>query len=101
MARIASDSIDVPTAGTRVQISTIDNPVLSITFKARKGNSGNAYVGDVTVAAASGFELDPGESITLDPSQVVHEATTVFLSVFYVDVASNGDDVDYIALLEV
>ena len=100
MSSIFADSIDVPSAGTRVQISTDPSPVLNITFKARKGNAGNVYLGNVTVSATVGFELAPGDSITLDPSQVVHRDTTVLLSDFYVDVATNGDDVDFIALLK-
>jgi len=100
MARPIADSIDIPTATTRVQISTAAEVVLSITFKARTGNAGNAYVGDSTVAAAVGLELAPGEAITLNPSQVVARDTSVLLSDFYVDAATNGDDVDYIALVK-
>lgn len=83
-----------------MQISTTAEVVLAIMFKARSGNSGNAYVGDVTVAAAVGMELIPGESVDLSPSLVVARDTTVLLSDFYVDVATSGDDVDYIALVK-
>ena len=101
MARPISDSVDVPNATTRVQISTLRERVLTITFRGRKGNSGNVYVGDNTVAAAAGFELTPGDSITMDPSQaqVNDSRVTILLSDFYVDAASNGDDVDYMSLV--
>tara|TARA_R110000751_G_scaffold287130_1_gene391756 strand:- start:471 stop:773 length:303 start_codon:yes stop_codon:yes gene_type:complete len=100
MARAISDSVDVPSATTRVQISTKKEQVMAITFKARAGNSGNVYVGGATVSAASGFELAPGNSISIDPSQVSARDTTVPLSDFYVDAASSGDDVDFFALVK-
>lgn len=87
---------DIPTAGTRVQISSLNERVKIIHFHARAGNAGNTYVGDVLVSAtASGIEFQPNESRTIDFGQ-----GTVLLSTFYVDAATNGDDVDGWALLE-
>tara|TARA_R100000306_G_C4358443_1_gene134008 strand:- start:818 stop:1120 length:303 start_codon:yes stop_codon:yes gene_type:complete len=100
MARVLADSVDVPTAGTRVQISATPEVVLVITFKARAGNSGKVYIGDSTVAAAVGFELAGGTEIMLNPSLVAARDTSVLLSDFYVDAATNGDDVDFIALVK-
>jgi len=103
MARIVSDSIDVPNATTRVQISTSPARVLSIIFKARSGNTGGVYVGDVSVAAAVGLELLPGEEISIPISDSVQETGkphTVPLSDFYVDAATNGNDVDFLAVTE-
>lgn len=103
MARIVSDSINVPTAGNRVQISSSSVRVLSITFTSKAANAGLVYVGDVTVAAAVGIELQPGDGISLDPSQALQalgKYHTVPLNDFYVDAATNGDDVDFIALVE-
>ncbi len=103
MARIVSNSINVGTAGTAVQISSTPERVLSIIFKARSGNTGNAYVGDVTVAAAVGLELLPGEEISIpvaENRQATNIPHTVLLSDFYVDVATNNDDVDFFALVE-
>jgi hypothetical protein len=100
MARPLADSIDVPSAGTRVQISTKKEQVLSIIFTARKGNSGNVFLGDATVSATVGFQLAPEDSITLNPSLALEHRTVVLLSDFWVDAATNGDDVDFIALVK-
>lgn len=103
MARIVADSVDIPTAGTRVQLKNSPARVLSILFKARAGNGGLIYIGDVTVAAAVGVELSAGEALTLPISDSVQEGGkthTVPLSDFYADTSNSGDDVDYIALVE-
>ena len=87
---------DIPTAGTRVQISALNERVKIIHFHARVGNTGNTYVGDVTVSSAvGGIEFQPNESRTIDFGQ-----GTVLLTTFYVDAATNGDDIDGWALLE-
>ena len=103
MARIVSDSVDIPTATTRVQLNTSTVPVLSIIFKAKPANSGLIFIGDVTVSATVGFELAAGESLTLPISDYVQAngaPHTIPLSDFYADTSNSGDDVDYIALVE-
>ncbi len=103
MARIVADSVDVPTATTRVQLKNSPAKVLSIIFKAKPANSGLIFIGDVTVAAAVGFELAAGESLTLPISDYVQSngsPHTIPLSDFYADTSNSGDDVDYIALVE-
>lgn len=54
-------------AGTRQHIQT-DTTIVADGFvvKALKSNTGIIYIGDVTVAAANGYELDPGEAVGVD-----------------------------------
>jgi hypothetical protein len=90
---------DVPTAGTAVQVdattSATVQKVKSILFHARAGNTGNIYVGDSSVSAtASSLELQPGQSV-----EISFGDGSVPLSTFYVDAATNGDDVDGVAVL--
>jgi len=100
MASIISDTVDVPTATTRVQISSSDHEVLIITFKAPALNKGTVYVGDSAVSATVGMPLEPGESFS-DPPYESHQNTnlpeTVPLSDYWIDAANNGDDVAYFA----
>ena len=103
MARIIADSIDIPTAGSSVVISTIAEKVMTITFNASSGNTGNIVIGDSTVAAAIGFALAPGDALTLDPSQGIQDTGiphTLILTDFKVDTATNGNDVEYVALVK-
>ena len=93
MARPKADSIEVANAGTRVRISTATDPVVAIVFRSRTGNSGKVYVGGSDVAAAVGFELAAGEQVEWP----IKEGQLPRLSDFWVDVATNGDDVDYAA----
>lgn len=86
---------DIPSAGTRVQISNTAQRVKSILFHAQADNTGNIYVGDSSVSAtASSMELQPGEAV-----RVKFGDGSVALSVFWVDAATSGDDVDGLAVL--
>ena len=96
MAIPLSGTTDVQTAGTRVQVNNTTRRILSITFRGRKGNAGNVYVGDSTVSSTAGFELDAGAAITFDFAAAQVSGR---MSDFYVDAATNGDDVDWAAIL--
>ena len=78
---------NVTTAGTRVQVTTED--YATSTIKAKATNSGNIYVGDVTVAAANGFILAAGEEVTI----LINSSRASI----YIDSAINGEGVSYIA----
>jgi|2_EtaG_2_1085320.scaffolds.fasta_scaffold61457_2 hypothetical protein len=88
---------DVPSAGTRVQISNTANRVLSIEFKAPAGNSGLVYVGESTVSASNGYELSATNTVTYN---FLEAGGSVPISTFYVDAATNGDDVCWKAILD-
>ena len=93
--RVIIGSTDIPTAGTRVQISNTADKVKSIAVRARPANTGNVFFGTVTVSSTVGWTLQPGESKTLD-----FGGGSVLFSVFYLDTATSGNDVDYSAILE-
>lgn len=94
MPGILTGTTDVPTAGTRVQISDTERRVSSIVFRGRKGNTGNVYVGGSAVSSSAGFELAPGEAISFP---FASDGFVVLISDLYVDAATDGDDVDWAA----
>ena len=90
------------TAGTEVALSShgsinAADKVLSVEFRARVGNAGNAYVGINGMTSTDGFEIQPGESVSISPRDF---SGSVRADSIYVDVASSNDDVDFLALLE-
>ena len=99
MALLFIGTTDIPTAGTRVQIDNTSRMVVSITFKARNGNTGNIYIGTISkVSSTNGFELRPNEAQTFTfPYRIL----SVPISDFWADTAAggNGNDVDYMAIL--
>ena len=90
-------TINVGTAGTRVQVSNTTQKVRWIKFSAKTGNSGITYVGISDVAAANGYELSANDSLELDFG--AHGGSEV-LNVFYVDAATNNDKVDVAMILD-
>lgn len=63
---IGSARVVVTTPGTRVGLAS--NPALSVTVRAATTNPGTVYLGGIGVTAANGFELAPGEAISMDVS---------------------------------
>jgi len=96
MAYPITGTTDVGTAGSREQIDNTPRRVLSITFRGRLGNTGKVYIGGSAVAANAGFELGPGEAISFNFSSAFVSGV---MNDFYVDAESNGDDVDWMAIL--
>ena len=84
-----ADQVDVPSAGTAVQLSATSVPIESVIIKALAGNSGMIYVGGSDVDSSNGFELDAGESMAFDFND---------LSEIWVDTSNSGDDVCYFAV---
>lgn len=58
------------TSGVRVPASTDHIAVTSLTIQADDDNTGNIYVGDVTVTAATGLELIGGNTCEITGDQV-------------------------------
>lgn len=83
---IGSLKATVATAGVRVQLGTHAG-IIGATVKARATNAGLIYVGGSTVSATSGFELAPGESVSLDVNNT---------NAIYIDAATGGDGVSYV-----
>ena len=88
-------TINVGTAGTRVQVSNTTQKVRWIKFSAKTGNSGITYVGISDVAAANGYELSANDSLEMD-----YRPGSEVLNVFYVDAATNNDKVDVAMILD-
>lgn len=96
MASIVTGATDVPTAGTAVQINDTPRRILSIIFKGRDSNAGKVYVGTSSVTASTGFELKANQTIEI---RFVDKRVSGRMSDFYVNAATNGDDVDWLAVI--
>jgi LysM repeat protein len=84
--------VTVTTAGTRVQVSGSDLYVYSVSVQAKKANTGKIYVGDSSVSSSRGYQLEPGEVITLNGFD--GKATEEFnVTDLYVDATVNGEGV--------
>jgi len=82
-------TVTVASAGTRVPLATSGHAVSAVSFKARAANAGSVFVGDDSVSSANGYELAPGDELTMSFRE------SVDLRRFYVDAASDNDSVDY------
>ena len=82
-------TVTVVSAGTRVALATSGNAVSAVSFKARADNGGKVFVGDDSVTSGDGYELAPGDELTISFRE------SVDLRRFYVDAANNDDRVDY------
>jgi hypothetical protein len=97
--RIDSDVVDIPSAGTAVQVLNTRDKIAWIKIKSLAANTGIIYVGDSAVSATNGYELDPGGGI--DGELVMDfRPDTIRASDIYVDAATSGNDVSWIAILE-
>lgn len=85
--------LDIPTAGTRVQLSATATPVSAVIIQAKATNSGLIFVGDSSVSATRGISLAAGKALSLTCEEMAAEGEEFFLSDIYVDAATNGDDV--------
>jgi hypothetical protein len=92
-----SGTTTVSTAGTEQQISNTTNKVRWIKVKALAANSGISYLGVADVSATNGYELSAGNEIELNFTE---SGGSVPFSVFYVDVASDGDKVCWVVMLD-
>ena len=79
----------VATAGTRVTLAA-STVVKSVTIKALITNTQKIYVGNATVASTNGYQLSPGDSISLD----IANLNTVNL-----DSDVSGEGVSYIGIV--
>ena len=78
----------VTAAGTAEALAGSQAITSGVHVKALLGNTDIVYVGDSGVSSANGLELNPGESVFVEVSNL--------LSVF-VDSAVNGEGVSYLA----
>ena len=84
---IANGVVNVAAVGVRVNLPNV--PCLSISIKAHPGNAGLIYLGDNAVAAANGYQLNPGDAVDL----AIDNANR-----FWVDAANANDKISYICV---
>ena len=95
--KLDAGSTDVPTAGTRRQISNTTDRVLWIQAKANPGNTGNVALGVSDVSMTNGWTLEKTDTVGL---KLDFRGESIAFSELYVDAATNGDDLDWVVLIE-
>lgn len=83
----------VTTAGTRVQVDTTSRPISALMLIAYSTNTGRIFYGGSDVASSTQKGLEPGESIVI---QSIEEEPFDIAGI-YLDSATNGDGVDFVA----
>ena len=84
---------NVTTAGTAERISSTDILVSSVTFRAKKGNSNDMYIGDSSVANTYP-DLDANQTVPFEAPIVNGNHTAINLKEIWVDADTNGEGVD-------
>jgi len=92
--------LNIPTAGTRVQVNATSRKCTTVIIQALTGNTGNVFLGDVTVASTLGLALAPGVHITIsaDSDLENEDKTFIDLADLYVDTATNNNKVNVLAI---
>ena len=93
--RFDAGTTDVPSAGTAVQLSNSVDRVVWIRVSARTGISGTLYFGRSDVSSSNGFELSANDYLEID----LRPGSEAFRA-FYADASTNGNDLDWVVLLE-
>ena len=92
--KLLTGTITVATAGERQRFAAEPKEAIyTIIFKARKGNSGNLYLGGPDVSSSAGMELEPGATLQLE----FRSGWEAALSDFYGDAGTSGDKLDCLA----
>ena len=92
--KVVHASKTVTTAGTRVQFSTSDLPVLSIYFEALDTNTGKIYIGTSTVSSSDYVaELDAKVGVSIEAGEMHGTLQEFILSDFWIDSSVNGEKV--------
>ncbi len=81
----------VTTAGTRVQLTTADTPVLSVTIQASTANTNGLWVGDSDVAVARGTRVAAGQAFTMSAETTGRHGEEFLLSDIWLDSDANGN----------
>jgi hypothetical protein len=85
--------ITIATSGVRVQFTASQIPTNTLVISASKSNTGNVYIGDITVSSTNGQELAPGESLEITARPSSKNNDDVILSDFYADTQTNGNTI--------
>ena len=98
MAFPLSGTTDIPTAGTSVRINNTPRRCLKIIFKPRTANTGNIFIGGSAVSSTAGYAMAPSDAaLTVDIGTL---GVSCLMSDFYLDTATGGNDVDWLAIVE-
>lgn len=101
--RFDAVTVNVPTAGTRVALTTAGlnsgDRILWARFKGRPNNTGTVYVGIVDVSATNGFSLENNDDVGLALDFRAYGGS-IPASDVYVDAATNNDKVEVALILE-
>mgnify|MGYP003679890953 CR=1 FL=1 len=86
----------VTTAGTALQLDSTSPKrlVTSVAITAKVGNTGNVFIGGSDVASSTNAGYEPGTAIRMS-----NKPRGLDLSDIYIDVAVNGEGVDFIATI--
>ena len=85
-------SVTVVSSGTALPVVSSGHAVFAVSFRARTSNAGAVYIGDESVASSDGYQLDPGDTLSLSFRE------SVDLRSFFVDSETDGDVVDFAAV---
>jgi len=95
---LVNSTATVSTAGTEVQLSNTNRKVRWIKVKALAANSGIAYLGIAgSITSALGYELSAGNEIEINFAEL---GGTIVFSTLWVDAATNGDKLAWVAVLD-
>jgi len=95
---LVNSTATVSTAGTEVQLSNTNRKVRWIKVKALAANSGKVYLGIAgSITASLGYELSAGNEIEINFAEL---GGTIVFSTLWVDAATNGDKLAWIAVLD-
>ena len=97
MAGIIHGRVTVASAGTAVRFTTLPTPIKYLLLDVPSANTGNAYVGDSTVASNNTPVITKGTTREFTFRHDVKEAPGD-LADFYVHFGHNGDVVNYLAI---
>lgn len=94
---------DIPTAGTRVALSTdsglhADMRVVWAQFKGDNDNTGDCWVGLSDVTSTHGWTLENNDDVGL--ILPIPTGGSIALGTIYFDAATNGDDVEWAILYQ-
>ncbi len=76
-------------AGTRKALASTATPILAVVVEGLKANTGLVFVGGSAVSSSTGYQLQAGQAVAFDISDLA--------SVFF-DVAVNGEGVAWLAV---
>jgi hypothetical protein len=97
--RIDSGITDVTTAGSRARVLNTRERVLWARFTAPAANTGLTYVGDSAVSATNGYPLGAAGGVDATIEIPIPEGGSIRAEDFYVDAATDGDDVAWAFIL--